>query len=39
MTEAEFSSWAVGIGVGGLVLLMFFIVFQLARESKAGKYG
>ena len=39
MSEAEFSTWAVRLGVGGLIALMFFIVFQLAHESKAGKYG
>jgi len=25
--------------VGGFILYMFFIIFQLARESKAGKFG
>lgn len=39
MSEAEFATWVVRLGVGGLVALMFFIVFQLAHESKAGKYG
>ncbi len=39
MSEAEFSTWSVRLGVGGLIALMFFIVFQLAHESKAGKYG
>mgnify|MGYP003615741537 FL=1 len=39
MSEAEFATWAVRLGVGGLVALMCFIVFQLAHESKAGKYG
>ena len=34
MSEAEFATWAVRLGVGGLVALMFFIVFQLAHESK-----
>ena len=39
MSEAEFATWAVRLGVGGLIAFMFFIVFQLAHESKAGKYG
>lgn len=39
MSEAMFSLWAVRLGVGGLIALMFFIVFSLARDSKAGKYG
>ena len=39
MSEAEFATWAVRLGVGGLIAFMFFIVFQWAHESKAGKYG
>ena len=39
MSESEFATWAVRLGVGGLIAFMFFIVFQLAHESKAGKYG
>ena len=39
MSEAEFATWAVRLGVGGLIAFMFFIVFQLAHESKAGNYG
>ncbi len=39
MAEAEFATWAVRLGVGGLIALMFFIVFQLAHENKAGKFG
>ena len=27
------------VGVGGFILYMMFIIFQLARESKAGKFG
>ncbi len=39
MTEAEFTSYSMTIGIGGLCLLMVFIVFQLARDSKAGRFG
>lgn len=39
MTEAEFSSLAVKIGTGGLMLFMLFIVASLAKESKAGRMG
>jgi uncharacterized membrane protein len=39
MSEAQFSTWAVRLGVGGMIALMFFIVYSLARDSKAGKYG
>jgi hypothetical protein len=39
MTIEQFEEWSLIIGVGGLVLLMVFIVWNLGRESKAGKYG
>lgn len=39
MTEAQFSEWGFYIGVGGLCVLMVFIVFKLARDSKAGRFG
>ena len=39
MSEEMFATWAVRICVGFLIAMMFFIVFQLAHESKAGKYG
>ena len=39
MSEEMFATWAVRICVGFLIAMMFFIVFQLAHENKAGKYG
>ena len=39
MTEAQFSEWGFYVGVGGLCALMVFIVFKLARDSKAGRFG
>ncbi len=33
------SDWGVTLGVGGLMLFMVFIVWDLARKNKAGKYG
>ena len=39
MSEAEFTSYSMTIGIGGLCLLMVFIVFKLARDSKAGRFG
>jgi len=39
MTVAEFESIALTIGVGGLILYMFYIIYKLAHESKAGRYG
>jgi hypothetical protein len=39
MTEEQFSSWGLTFGVTGFMLYMLFIIYQLARESKAGKLG
>ncbi|GAA5317915.1 MAG: DUF2788 domain-containing protein [Candidatus Pelagadaptatus aseana] len=34
-----FEEWSMYIGVGGLILFMVFIVWDLAKESKAGRFG
>lgn len=39
MTEAQFSEYGFYFGVGGLCVLMIFIVLNLARQSKAGGFG
>ena len=39
MTIELFEEWSLIIGLGGLILLMAFIVWSLGRESKAGKFG
>ncbi len=39
MTIAEFEEISLILGIGGLVLLMIFILYKLAEESKAGKFG
>ncbi|MFV0476686.1 MAG: DUF2788 domain-containing protein [Parahaliea sp.] len=33
------TEWGVNLGVGGLILFMIFIVWDLARRSNAGKFG
>ncbi|MEK8085453.1 DUF2788 domain-containing protein [Aquabacterium sp. A3] len=38
-TEEQIAQWGLTFGVGGFILYMVFIIFQLARESKAGKFG
>ncbi len=38
-TEAQITEFGMTFGVGGLMLLMVFIVGHLAWESKAGKFG
>ena len=39
LTEEQIAQWGLTIGVGGFILYMMFIILQLARESKAGKFG
>ncbi len=39
MTVEQFESWSMYICVGGLIAFMIFIVWDLARKSKAGKFG
>ncbi|OIR06663.1 hypothetical protein GALL_112700 [mine drainage metagenome] len=38
-TETQITNFGMTYGVGGLMLLMLFIVGHLAWESKAGKFG
>jgi len=33
------TEYGVTLGVGGLILFMVFIIWDLARSSKAGKFG
>ena len=39
MTIQQFEEISLIFGIGGLILLMMFILYQLAKESKAGKLG
>ena len=38
-TEAQITEFGLSYGVGGLMLLMVFIVGHLAWECKVGKFG
>jgi hypothetical protein len=38
-TETQITEFGMTYGVGGLMLLMIFIVGHLAWESKVGKFG
>ncbi len=38
-TEEQIASFGLTFGVGAFMLYMVFIIVQLARESKAGRYG
>jgi hypothetical protein len=39
MTVEQFETWSLYICVTGLVCFMFFIIWDLAKKSKAGKLG
>jgi Protein of unknown function (DUF2788) len=38
-TEEQIAQFGLSFGVGAFMLYMVFIIFQLARESKAGRFG
>ncbi|TSE20518.1 hypothetical protein Talka_00865 [Tepidimonas alkaliphilus] len=38
-SEAQIAQFGLTFGVGAFILYMLFIVLNLARESKAGKFG
>ena len=39
LTEGEIAQYGLTIGVGAFIVYMLFIVLNLAREAKAGKFG
>ncbi len=39
LTEEQVADFGMTFGVGGFILFMLFIIFDLARKSKAGKLG
>lgn len=39
LTEEQLSQWGLTFGVGAFILYMFFIIWNLSREAKAGKLG
>jgi hypothetical protein len=38
-SEEQIAWFGLTFGVGAFMLYMVFIIFQLARESKAGRFG
>ena len=38
-TEEQIAHFFLTYGVGAFILFMVFIILQLARQSKAGKFG
>jgi hypothetical protein len=39
LTEEQIAQLGLTFGVGGFILYMFVIIWQLAKESKAGRFG
>lgn len=39
MSIETFESLSLTLGIGGLMLYMVFIMYKLAKESGAGRYG
>jgi hypothetical protein len=39
MSEEQFAYYSTIILVGGLILYMGFIIYDLAKKSKAGRFG
>lgn len=39
LTEEQIAQFGLTVGVGGFILYMFVIILQLAKESKAGRFG
>jgi hypothetical protein len=39
LTEEQVAHFGMTWGVGGLIVLMLFIIWSVARESKAGRMG
>jgi hypothetical protein len=38
-SEAQFAQFGLTFGLGAFMLYMLFIIYNLARESRAGKLG
>ena len=38
-SEEQIAEFGLTFGIGAFMLYMVFIIIQLARESKAGKFG
>ena len=39
LTEAQIAQFGLSFGIGAFILYMLFIVWNLARESRAGRFG
>ena len=39
MTIAQFKEISLTLGIGGLILFMIFILYELGKSSNAGRFG
>lgn len=39
MSIETFENWSLMLGIGGLMLYMVYIMYKLAQESGAGRFG
>ncbi|WP_444931144.1 DUF2788 domain-containing protein [Microbulbifer sp. SSSA002] len=39
MTFQQFEEYSLWLGIGALILFMVFIVWNLAKDSEAGRFG
>lgn len=39
LTEAQISEFGMSFGLGAFILFMLFVIGNLAKESKAGRFG
>jgi hypothetical protein len=39
LTEQQITEFGLTWGIGGFILLMLFIIYSVARESRAGRFG
>ncbi|HSO07019.1 MAG TPA: DUF2788 domain-containing protein [Pelomicrobium sp.] len=39
LTEEKIAEFGLTFGIGGFILFMIFIIWNLARESQAGRFG
>lgn len=39
MTVEQFEYWSLIVGIGGLILWMMFIIWRMAKDSRAGRLG
>ncbi|NLD70557.1 MAG: DUF2788 domain-containing protein [Limnobacter sp.] len=38
-SEEQIAQFGMTFGIGGFILFMLFVIWKLARESKAGRFG